>query len=515
MELRQYIMILYRRKWIILASALAGIIVAALLSYLATPMFRSSTTLRVATVGSGLIDSRTDINYTDRLMNTYSRIVTGASVAQQIRDQLGLEERPSISVELIPNTELLRITAEAPDPRAAQQVAQSAATILIERSRELYAGEGQATIDILDRQLQQLESELAALRSQYETLVSSLNADPADMNAASQNIALKERTYTTLLDEYERLRLEDAVRTNAVSVVEPASLPGSPATPRTKMNLILGALVGLFIGVGLGLVLENLDTHLRTTTQIETVMGAPVIGNIPLSGSVLGTVGLNGRNVDLPHVEAFRRIRINLMAIIPDGQPYVILATSAKEGEGKSTVAANLAVSIAKSGRSVVLLDCDLHNPTIDGRFSVSNDRGLTSYLTQQASLSGVLQPTELSTLKVVTTGPTLVNSAEPEYAISLAPTALAERLYQGTEILGSAQMRALLRELKAQFDIVILDTPALETVTDAAVLVPVVDDVLLVVDQDRADLDTIRNVRDQLAKLNVNALHIIVNRSV
>jgi Mrp family chromosome partitioning ATPase len=477
-------------------------------------MYRSSTTLRVATVGSGLIDSRTDINYTDRLMNTYSRIVTGASVSQQIRNQLGLENRPSISVELIPNTELLRITAEASDPEAAQQVAELAATFLIEKSRELYAGEGQATIDILGRQLQQLEAELADLRGEYETLLASPATDQAAVDAASQNIALKERTYTTLLDEYERLRLEDAMRMNAVSVVEPAHFPGSPATPRTQMNLVLGALVGLFIGIGLALIFENLDTRLRTPTQIETVTGAPVIGNIPSGGRSLGTVGINGANVDLPHIEAFRRIRINLMAIIPDGQPYAMLVTSAKEGEGKSTVSANLAVSIAKSGRSVVLLDCDLHEPTIDDRFGLPNDRGLTSYLTQQASLSGVLQSTELSTLKVVTTGPTLINSSEPEYSISLAPAALAERLYQGTEILGSAQMRIMLRELKTQFDVVILDTPALETVTDAAVLVPAVDDVLLVVAQDQADLDTVRSVRDQLAKLNAKSLHIIVNRS-
>ncbi len=248
MNLRQYIAIIYRRKWIIIVSTIVGILCAAVLSYMATPMYRSSTTLRVATVGSGLINSRTDINYTDRLMNTYSRIVTGSSVAQDIRSQLNLTERPAITVELIPNTELMKISAEAPDALAAQQVAQLAADSLIVKSRELYASEGQATIDILNRQLEQLESELAALRSEYETLLANPAVDVARLDAANQSIALKERTYTTLLDEYERLRLEDAVRENAVSIVEPPFEPTAPATPRTNMNLVLGALVGLLLG---------------------------------------------------------------------------------------------------------------------------------------------------------------------------------------------------------------------------------------------------------------------------
>ncbi len=116
--------------------------------------------------------------------------------------------------------------------------------------------------------------------------------------------------------------------------------------------------------------------------------------------------------------------------------------------------------------------------------------------------------------LKVITTGPALTGPTGSEFVLSVAPAGLAERLYQGTEILGNAQMRTLLHELAHQFDVVLLDTPALSTATDAAILVPVVDEILLVVAQDQANLGGVRSVRDQLAKLNAKSVHIVVNRA-
>ncbi len=514
MELRQYIAIIRRRKWLIIGATILGVLVAAGLSYLATPMYRSSTTLRVATVGSNIAGGRTDITYTDRLMNTYSRIVTGGSAAGQIRQDLSLTERPQISVELIPNTELMRISAEASDPAVAQRVANDAAQILIDRSRELYAGDNQTTIDILARQLEQTEGELADLRAQYEVMLLDADSDAAKLNAASQNIALKERTYTTLLDEYEAVRLDEAVRTNAVSVVEPAFLPSTPSKPRTELNIVLGLLVGLFSGVALALLRENLDTKLYTPTQIEAITKTPAIGRIPAAQGQPGLVSLSGiSNGFQPQVEAFRRLRINLLSFVPDGQPYALSVTSATEGEGKSTVAANLAISIAKSGRSVALVDCDMNDPAVHQLFGVPNDRGLTNFLTKQVGVGGVLQETVLSNLQVVTSGAGMLEPAGIPGAPQLSPAALTERLRHGSELLGSGQMRELLLQLKEQYDIIVLDTPALSTVTDAAVLVPLVDHVLLVVAQSQADRESVRQAREQLEVMNVRSVGVVVNR--
>ena len=128
MELRSYLSILRRRLWIVVASVILGTAIAAAITFLATPQYTASTTVRVLTVGSGTItEARPDINYTERLVNTYSRIITSSTVRRQIMDDLGLEALPTISVQTIPTTELIRITAEATDPEDARDIANAAA----------------------------------------------------------------------------------------------------------------------------------------------------------------------------------------------------------------------------------------------------------------------------------------------------------------------------------------------------------------------------------------------------
>src|SRR5690606_23053601 len=132
MELSSYFSVLRRRKWIVILSVLLATAIAAAFTFLSTPQYVASNTVRVLTIGSGSITSaRPDITYTERLVNTYSRIITGQTVRRQIMDQLGLESMPIISVQSIAGTELIRIVAEAPDPEDARDIANSAAQVLV------------------------------------------------------------------------------------------------------------------------------------------------------------------------------------------------------------------------------------------------------------------------------------------------------------------------------------------------------------------------------------------------
>ncbi|MCB0133242.1 MAG: hypothetical protein KDD78_20405, partial [Caldilineaceae bacterium] len=133
---------------------------------------------------------------------------------------------------------------------------------------------------------------------------------------------------------------------------------------------------------------------------------------------------------------------------------------------------------------------------------------------TKQVGVGGILQETALSNLQVIACGSTMLEPAGFSGSPQLTPAGLSERLRHGSELLGSVQMRALLSELKEQYDIILLDTPALSTVTDAAVLVPIVDHVLLVVAQAQADRDAVRQVRDQLGVMNVKSMGVVVNRT-
>jgi len=230
------------------------------LTFLATPQYRSQTTLRVATINN--------IDYTQMLMNTYARIATSGTVKGELAAQLGLMEKPDISVELVPGTELMIITAEAPDPEQAQAIADTAASVLAAQNREIYSGTGQTTTEILAAQLAQAEQELSEARSQYDEILTESPDDTTAIDAINQSIQLKERTYATLLEQYESARVNEALLANSVSVVEPAYLPTRPATPRVLMNMVLGILGGLVFGVVLAFIIENLDTRIYTMDQI-------------------------------------------------------------------------------------------------------------------------------------------------------------------------------------------------------------------------------------------------------
>lgn len=514
MELRTYFAIFWRRKWIMLLFSVVTVMGTGVVTYLATPVYLSATTLRVATVGSSTDSGRTDIGYTERLMNTYSRIVTGATVRDAIKQQLGLAARPQLTVESIPNTELMKLNAEASTPLVAQQIATAAANLLIDQSRELYNGNGQTTQEILQRQIEQAESELATSRNEYDQLAAAPTPDKSRLEAASQAIEVKERTYTTLLDQYERVRLRDALLANTVSVVEPAYLPEAPTKPRRALNLVLAVLVGVIGGMGVALLIDNLDTTLYTVRQIEAATQLPTIGKIPTMVAPLAVVDLPSGAGAQPALEAFRRLRVNLLPPIQQEHGQALLVTSAVPGEGKSTIVANLATTIARSGRRVAVMDCDLYLPTLHKVFKLSNECGLTSILLKQASVAGALQKSDLPNLFLLSSGPPLLTSHPTAGLRKIMPKTFATHLDQGTELLGLADMKEIIAELKAQFDVVLLDTPALLCVTDAAVMAPLVDQVLLVVACAQSQRGDLRAANEQLETVRRDAIRVVVNRT-
>ena len=250
------------------------------------------------------------------------------------------------------------------------------------------------------------------------------------LDAMSQSIALKERTLATLLDQYEDARIQETLLANAVSVIEPAYLPDRPATPRVALNLVLGIVVGLISGLALALLVENLDTRLHTSAEIEELTQMPTIGKIPSSRDSLHIARVN--NGHYPQLEAFRRLRTNILTTGEQGVTQVVLLTSAQRGEGKSTVSSNLAVTLAQSGRKVILVDCDMRLPTVHKVFDLPNKRGLTSVLTEEVGLDDAILYSTFPRLHILTSGPLPPNP---------------------TELLGSPQLVNLVKRMKEDFD--------------------------------------------------------------
>ncbi len=491
MELSAYLSVLRRRKWIVILSVLLGTAIAAAFTFLSTPQYAASTTVRVLTVGSTDSSARPDITYTERLVNTYSRIITGNNVRRQIMNDLGLESMPIISVQSIAGTELIRIVAEAPDPEDARDIANAAAQVLVNENREFYSGgAGQTLKEILGEQVDQALIALNEARANYDAALAASPPVETAVAAASEALETRERTYTSLLTQYEAARLEEAVRANAISVVEEANAPNRPAKPRHPVNLALGLAVGLVSGIALALLAENLDTTLYTAEQIENATQMETVGQIPASKDDLSIARLGAGHY--PQLESFRRLRTNILAS-GSGGSQVALLTSAKRGEGKSTVSANLAVTIAQSGREVVVVDCDLRLPTVHKLFDLPNKRGLTNILAGEVSVDESIQYSAFPRVQVITSGPLPPNP---------------------TELLGSQRMLDLIEQLKTQFDFIILDTPALLSVADAAVLAPAVDNVILVVAQSQTRRGDVQTVRRQLSNVRVKSIEVVVNRA-
>jgi capsular exopolysaccharide synthesis family protein len=491
MEIRNYIAILWRRKWVVAVTVAVTVIITVVGTLMATPTYVASTTLRFLTAPSGSVDwVDYEIGYAQRLMNTYVKIATSRPVLEELMQQLGLNEPPKIELEILPNTELMHITVEDPNPTLARDAANALAGILIAQSRELYTGSGKTAREVLSEQLAQIEEELTQARSEYDSLIAQLPEGDDRIAAASRSIEVKQATYAALVEQYEQVRVREAMRANMLSVVEPAVDPQPPSKTRQALKIVMGFMVGLTGGVGLAFLFENLDTTLYTTEQIAEAAALSALGKIPTTKSKPPSAFFNGNS---PQGEAFRRLRTNVLVLDHDVPLRTLLVTSAEPREGKSTVVANLAFAIAQSGRKVILVDGDLRLPTLHKIFGLSNEIGLSSVLKQEVTLDEAVQDSHISGVRVLTSGPLPLDPAE---------------------LLGSSQMTALIKQLAQQFDVVLLDAPSLLAVSDAVLLASIVDGVLLIVGRAQARKEAVQAACQHLADANSRPIGFVVNRA-
>jgi len=253
MELRRYLMILWRHKWVIIVTTVVTVGIVLVSTLRATPIYAASTTVRVAT-------ETESVSVMERLLNTYAELATSNSVLAELAQKLGLDEPPPVDVEVLANTELIRITVEDANPVLASQAANELAKILIARSKKLDAEDKATIVSALAERLKQIGEELAQARREYKDLVAQNPGDPERIAAVSQSIKLKEEIYATLLEQYEQARVRAAMQSNTLTIIDPAAVPQTPSKPRRKLNIALGAMVGLGGGLALAFLFESLST---------------------------------------------------------------------------------------------------------------------------------------------------------------------------------------------------------------------------------------------------------------
>lgn len=485
---RSYPAILWHRKWLILATTIATVLVVLFGMLLVTPQYEATARLRVFTAARGSVDwVDYDIAYTERLMNTYSQLATSGPVLQELAQRFNLAQLPRIRAEVVPDTELMQIDVEGDDPALVTAVANSLAQILVARSVE-YAGGGRTAQDILSEQLAQAEADLNQAQLAYVEALGSSPADSSRVAALSRDVDLKQEVYTALLQQYERTRVAEELRTNALSIVEPATLPQEPSKPNWMANLFLGGLVGLIAGTGLAFLFERLDTRVQSTEEIEEITDLPTLGRIPYVRKGPAHVFLGD---SIPAQEAYLRLQAKLDAGVQAGGLRSILVTSPEPGEGKSAVVANLAQALALAGRRVIIVDANLRRPVMHHILDVSNKVGLSNVLRQEWTVREAVQTTRIPGVWALTSGTPHPNPAQ---------------------LLTSAGLPGLFEELAAPFDVILLDSPPVLAVADPALLAPLVDGVLLTVGRAQTKRESIEAAIEGLVGVGASLLGVVIN---
>jgi capsular exopolysaccharide synthesis family protein len=465
-------------------------VVAAVGSWLAQPIYTATAMIRVSAAPNPLAD-RADFQYTERIMNTYTIVARSTPVLERVIAELDLSMRANqlndiIEVVAIEETELIRISVNHSDPGMAAAIANSLANALIANTDSNITGETSAS-EAIRAQMDQVQQELADMRAEYDRLLVESPGETAQIAELGRATIIKQQTYETLLAQYDETRLSEAMRVNSISLVEPALEPLQPTMPRKTLNVALGGVLGLLGGTGLALLLNNLDRRVYTPSQVQTVVDLPILAEIQTAPK---------SQIKLPNMtpaarEAYRRLRVNIFALQKDDALKIVMITSADAGEGKSTIVANLAMSIAQLGRSVLVIDCDMRKPRQHELFELPNSVGLSTVLQKKVSVSEALQSTTHHNLQVLTSGP-----------IPNDPT----------ELLTLSYMRDLLQELALKFDFVLLDTPAFIPVIDAAVLAPMADGVLQVIRSGQSREDAIQATHSQIAEMQARLIGVVMN---
>jgi len=321
-----------------------------------------------------------------------------------------------------------------------------------------------------------------------------------------------EDIYTLLQNRLQEARILEAREDVSVRVVDPAVLPSEPVKPWTVLNLLLGLVLGTMLGVGLAFTREYMDDSVHTREDIQqATRGAPVLGLIPRireagawsrahpapsanGASALSARLVAGRDPRNPVSEAYRSLRTNLTFSNPDHPPHTVVMTSALPQDGKSTSAANLCITLAQQGIRTILVDADLRRGILNNVFGMDREPGLTSVLTGKCSLAEAVSEIDLGDsgrLHFLPSGPLPPNPAE---------------------LLGSKRMKTVLESMAESFELVIIDSPPLTVVTDAAVLGTNSDGVLLVARANQTERGALTYAVEQLHNVRAPILGTVLN---
>jgi tyrosine-protein kinase Etk/Wzc len=367
---------------------------------------------------------------------------------------------------------------------------------LISRTKEDLRSASQLYLQALESRLGSLGKTISYMRLETEKYPK-LEAEQSRLSAT---VGTMQRTFDNLQSEYQLARIAESVDDGRVQSIDEATLPTFAVSPNRKRAITYSALVGLLLGFALAFGLDRLDDSVKSPDELRDQMELPMLGLIPAirgeRGSRRAADGTVGRLIThadprSPVAEAYRSMRTNLAFARAQQSPQAIVVASPGPADGKSTTVANLAITFAQQGQRTLLIDADLRRAVLDKAFNVGRSPGLTEAIIGESTLDEVVHQTSVPNLSIVASGRFPPNPAE---------------------LLGSTRMQEILHEAKARFDVVLLDSPPLLAVTDAAVLSTMVDGVVLVIRTERTKRDAVRRALGHVRSVRGRLLGAVLN---
>jgi succinoglycan biosynthesis transport protein ExoP len=465
-DVRDQVAVLRRRWVIVVVMTLLGLGAAATLSLTQTRMYLAHTQLLVEPLSSA--STSNGVVMTPEEVATQVEVITSLPVAATVVHDLGLDETPemllkSVTVASVSDTRVLTISVLRPRAGGAATIANSFADAYL-KYRTNQASEQRRTVT------QSYNSQLGLIRRQLSKISDDLETagpgETAGLKAQQQALTIQ---FSQVSSELATLNSNDVDVLGGGQVLVPAAIPTSPAQPRPLRNVVLGAIVGLLLGTGLAFIRDHFDDGIRDEARLrDATSGRPVLGQIPH-----WTDDRTGRLATIidpasPVSEAYRalstNVRFMLAASRDDGsgesQNRILLVSSASPSEGKTSVSSNLAVAAARVGLQVILVDADLRHPMLSRSFGLQDSPGLSDVLASGDSADEYLFDVGIPNLRVLAGG-----SIPPNPAELLASTAAA----------------SVLRRLRDDADLLIVDSAPVLRVADALELMTTADLVLMV----------------------------------
>ena len=494
MEIRTLVNPLLRWWWLILASTLVAMISSFVATLRQPPIYQSQTTLIIGRAIADPNPSTGEFYLAEQLAAIYADIANREPVRNATMQALGLSSLPSYIARAQPQSQIIQIQVTDVNPVRAQAVANELGRQLILQSPTAANPEDEERRKFVTDQLNRLQSQINQTQTDIETLQEQLGnlTSAREINDVQNQISSLQTVLNTLQSNYNGLLANtEQGAVNTLAVIDVANLPRQPIGPNKPMTILLSGAIGFALAAAAAYLIEFLDNTIKTPDEITSLFGAPIIGRIGEFPEDQASWKLVSEVPRSPIADSFRVLRTNLDFANAAKPRKIILVSSADLGEGKTTVASNLAAIFSQADRKVVLLDGDLRRPSLHQWLEKTNPTGLSDIFRNRITLWEAITTTSDKNISLITSGPLPPNP---------------------TELLASPKMDEILENLREIADVIIIDGPPF-LVPDASVLADKVDGVIVVVRPRYSRRGSVKAMAENLNRIGADVIGVVINR--